>query len=107
MNTYKVLLLSALLIAFSPLSYANTCYVESPIDSVEKAWCAAHYTLQIQSCLSFYEYHRKTKDLGDRWALRSWDEGKNGETTCRPIIISVCKKSGKILYENSKEQCSS
>jgi hypothetical protein len=107
LNIYKMFGLSALLIAFCSHSYGNVCEVGLPIDSIEKAWCAADYTLQIQSCLSLYEYHRETKDLEDRWVLHSWDEGKNGETTCRPIIISVCKNSGKLLYENSKEQCSS
>lgn len=101
--------LSTILIVFSCNSNANTntCKPELPIDSIEKAWCAADYTLQMQSCFSLYEYHREAKDLGDRWVLRSWDEGDKGETTCRPILINVCKNSGKIFYENSREQCSS
>ena len=105
MNLFIKSVVPILIYCISVHVNAEGCKTDMPIDSSKKAWCVADSVLQVQSCLSMYKYHRKTEELKDRWSLRSWDEGPNGETMCRPIIISICKSNAKILYSNSEQSC--
>jgi hypothetical protein len=86
----------------SPLP-SNVCRVQPPVDSSDKAQCAADSYFQSISCL-YGSRSFEVEEIGDHWVVRVRDSKPIGAHSCRTETVWVCKSTGVLVWSD-KEAC--
>jgi hypothetical protein len=82
---------------------SNVCRLQPPVDSSDKAQCAADSYFQSISCL--YGSRRfEVEEIGDRWVVTVRDSKPIGANPCRTETVWVCKSTGMLVWSD-KEAC--
>ncbi len=91
--------LSVVLIFASAQSLADdsACTPDPPIDTEEKAWCAAGTVLSMSSCASMYGFEFHAYEGEDRWFLTTRDRNPREGAGCGSTHLAVIKATGLIL----------
>ncbi len=105
MVAIRPLLIVTLLTASHAIASDAVCNIDPPIDSEEKAWCAAADFLAYQSCVSKYGFEREAAEGNDRWELWTRDLAPIHLPSCRTIHLAVCKEDGELLFSPDSEEC--
>src|SRR5688572_239621 len=82
---------------------SSVCRVQPPIDSADKARCAADPYFQSISCL-YGSPKFEVAEIGDRWVVTVRGSKKIGAHPCRTETVWVCKDTGMLVWSD-KDAC--
>ena len=76
-----------------------------PIDSEEEAlFVATTEVFRLQSCMS-KEFRTTVAEYEKYWKVTSEDIDPIGARPCRTVTALVCRATGKIIFDQSSEEC--
>ena len=100
-----LLLLSIALLASVATAESLPLPGTPPIDSEEEAlFVAETEVFRLQSCVS-YEFQTTVEEFEAYWKVIAEDIDPIGARPCRTVTALICKATGKIIFDQTSEDC--